>query len=116
MTDAPELLPCPFCGEQVTMNNYTDKLAAAWVLIHWCKAIGPIKLDCFTGISLAAEWNTRADLHAAALARAEMAEAQLARVLHLMAEGMRAFDTGRNEPLQVWRDQTRAALNPETPK
>ena len=36
--DRPEelarLLPCPFCGGEATLNDYTDKPVGAWVLAH----------------------------------------------------------------------------------
>lgn len=47
-----ELKPCPFCGGSVEMNDYTDKPACAWVLIHRCNVIGPIKLVSYSGESL----------------------------------------------------------------
>lgn len=59
---APELKPCPFCGEVVQMNDYTNRPAAAWVMVHRCKVIGPIKLDAWSGATLAENWNTRADI------------------------------------------------------
>lgn len=55
-----DLLPCPFCGEAVEAHDYTNKPVAAWVMIHRCKAIGPVKLESFTGEGLAAQWNRRA--------------------------------------------------------
>jgi hypothetical protein len=61
-TSAPELKPCPFCGGSVEMHDYTDKPAAAWVLIHRCPVIGPIKLTSFSGAHMSEQWNTRADL------------------------------------------------------
>lgn len=61
--DAPELKPCPFCGERVEMNDYTDKPACAWVMIHRCKVLGPIKIEYGSGEKLAEVWNTRAEDH-----------------------------------------------------
>ena len=60
MTDLERLKPCPFCGESVEMNDYTDKPACAWVMIHRCKIIGPIKMDSYSASALAQTWNTRA--------------------------------------------------------
>lgn len=48
-----ELKPCPFCGEAVEMHDYTDKPACAWVMIHRCKAVGPIKLESYSGVPCA---------------------------------------------------------------
>ena len=59
MSETPELLPCPFCGETVEMNDYTQRPACAWVMIHRCKVIGPIKMEYSSGERLAAAWNTR---------------------------------------------------------
>lgn len=55
-----ELKPCPFCGEAVEMNDYTGKPACAWVLIHRCSVIGPIRLESYSGDRLRDSWNTRA--------------------------------------------------------
>lgn len=57
---ANELKLCPFCGENVEMHDYTTKPAAAWVMIHRCKVIGPIKLEAYSGNALRLAWNTRA--------------------------------------------------------
>lgn len=60
-TQTPEaLLPCPFCGEAVEARDYRDKPAAAWVMIHRCPVIGPIKLTGYSGEVLTGDWNTRA--------------------------------------------------------
>jgi len=55
-----ELKPCPFCGEAVEMNDYTDKPACAWVMIHRCKIIGPIRMESYSGEGIRKAWNTRA--------------------------------------------------------
>ena len=51
------------------------------------------------------------------LARAEKAEAERERLLYVLDGVAGAIDTGRNEPLQVWRDQiniARQALKGQT--
>lgn len=55
-----ELKPCPFCGEAVEMHDYTDKPACAWVMIHRCEAVGPIRLESYSGGALRDRWNARA--------------------------------------------------------
>jgi len=80
MSDAPELKPCPFCGETVAINDYTKAPAMAWVMIHRCKIIGPIKMNGWSRDSVVTEWNTRADQH-----RAEV-EAAVKRAIEACAD------------------------------
>lgn len=82
---APELKACPFCGEPVQMNDYTDKPAAAWVMIHRCTVIGPIKMERSSGGGLASAWNTRADPH-------DATKAQLAKAVEALREIAAAYD------------------------
>lgn len=67
MTDAPELLPCPFCGgdAQMQAQQGANSKPYAWHVIHHCKQ-GFIRFDSGKVKSTEAEvvvaWNTRADL------------------------------------------------------
>lgn len=71
MTDnsnaAPELLPCPFCGNENLKSGGDDKWVGLWCLD--CEAQGPNHYG-------RNEWNTRADLARAQIAAAYEAAAQ----------------------------------------
>lgn len=64
MTNNPvaDLLPCPFCGESVEVNDYTNAPACAWVMIHRCKVIGPLKMEAYSRERIVKPWNTRSAL------------------------------------------------------
>jgi hypothetical protein len=54
MTDAPELLPCPFCGGSI--------LRKTWRVLEWFPPLTCVK--CGATAKTFAAWNTRADLPA----------------------------------------------------
>lgn len=60
-----KLLPCPFCGDAPTLNDYTDAPAAAWVLSHRNRQcpMSPFILDFPTGEAAVALWNRRSTPH-----------------------------------------------------
>ena len=64
MTD---LEPCPFCGGTPDLDDYRDKPAAAWVLVHRSRTcpIAPIIQSFSTGEKAVAAWNPRAPSPAA---------------------------------------------------
>ena len=64
MTD---LEPCPFCGGTPDLDDYRDKPAAAWVLVHRSRAcpIAPMIQSFPTGEAASKAWNTRAPSSAA---------------------------------------------------
>ena len=80
----PELLPCPFCGEDQGPLVDATRIMGVWRLIHRCRLVGPILIESSDPEYLAKKWITRADLHAARIAALE------ARVQEL-EEGLRPF-------------------------
>lgn len=64
---APELKPCPFCGEVPTQLN----AGGSYVYCHGCNAEGP-----YRAVDAIAAWNTRAvDVDHAAIREAALREA-----------------------------------------
>jgi hypothetical protein len=60
---APELKPCPFCGEVMMLKIYRGE-RTSYIECQKCQAYGP---NDMIGNNFAA-WNTRADLDAAQVA------------------------------------------------
>lgn len=58
--DAPELLPCPFCGEAAGTITDATRILGAWNLVHRCNVLGPIKIERGARDSVVAAWNRRA--------------------------------------------------------
>lgn len=105
---APKLKPCPFCGEAVQMNDYTNRPAAAWVMVHRCKVIGPIKLDAWSGATLAENWNTRAVPTTAEVKRCPEAAAMSA-VLRQIREALPHVDVVQDADREIVNDLIRRA-------
>jgi len=89
---APELKPCPFCGEKMPPHDDT-----AWVRCYGCGAETGWRP---TGDEAAAAWNTRADLH-------DATKAQLAKAVEALTEIIARWDT------PAWKDvePTAAVIN-----
>lgn len=67
MSNAPELLPCPFCGGEADLlyhgeNDPPDPFCESWQVICGTCGAAP-KCDFFNKEKAIAAWNTRADLH-----------------------------------------------------
>lgn len=111
--NAPELLPCPFCGENRASTYYVRDGRVAM-----CPACGAKSGSQFNGprdIPSADEraisaWNTRTP-DAAALARAERAKAELAKARELIAmlEGEQERADNLSDKLELERALTDGA-------
>jgi Lar family restriction alleviation protein len=55
---APELKPCPFCGEAAEFKRLGDRRASTIVSCTYCGA----SLECGEEWDHGSAWNTRADL------------------------------------------------------
>lgn len=72
---APELLPCPFCGNTDIKWGGDDKIVGCWC--ENCQMTGPNHYGRF-------EWNTRSDLVAAKDARIAELEKTLRNVIGML--------------------------------
>jgi hypothetical protein len=95
---APELLPCPFCGGKGHIHKDPDTELGDFYCIKCskCRAKSPefyARETCpiFYG-QVRDAWNTRAELLTAAQARAEQAEAEVAKTDALMAAGFAEYE------------------------
>ena len=81
---------------------------AGWSIISGGKHVGSAMGKANTGLFLAAP-----ALRDTVAALADLADAQaqeIARLRWVLGGVRRAIDTGRNEPLMIWRDQINIAL------
>lgn len=81
MSKSDELLPCPFCGKIPDPIVDATNILGKWRLFHRCKIIGPSVIEGYDRESPISMWNTRADLHAAEIARLTEENARLREAL-----------------------------------
>ena len=62
MSDAPELNPCPFCGQTPTEIVDATRHLGCYRIIHRRCVIPNFSLEGNTAAHVADQWNTRADL------------------------------------------------------
>lgn len=104
----PELKPCPFCGGEAKWKSGGP--GCAYVVCASC----PAETDDGSMPRIREAWNTRAALPEvqAIVDAAVKADREAADRYRYVLDGVKAaIDTGRNEPLQIWRDQIVIALD-----
>lgn len=95
-----KLKPCTFCGERVVANDYRDKPAGEWVMIHRCKMMGPIRIGGNSLERIQECWNTRAE--SAEVTALREREARLVEALREAREA--AHSVAHSEYDGVWNE------------
>jgi hypothetical protein len=106
----PEQMECPECGRMMDREEdnlgYFYRCAGMDCLSHY----GADEFFPAPPLPMPPRPTLKAEVLRLTEANAALAE-ELARVRGLVLSGLDAVETGRNEPLMIWRDTARAALS-----